>query len=125
MARKRKDIQTKTYATKETHKWMRRIHRFLREKATVKLAWMPDATGEYADDTQEIRVNPFFEFVSILIHEAIHGVAPHLTEREVLQKEAQLISELSDRQILYLIKQYMLMENGQEVSFMHTRFGHD
>ena len=109
----------------EKDKWMKRIHRFLREKAIVELAWMPDASGSYADDTGHILVNPFFEFVRILLHEAIHGVDPDMTEQDVLQMESQLFENLTDRQILYLISRYMLAEDGGEIPFRRTKFGLD
>lgn len=106
----------------EKAKLMRRIHRFLREEATVDLAWMPDASGSFSGDTNHIMVNPFFECIRILIHEALHGVEPKMTEREVRQKERQLVRALSDRQILYLVQEYLLKQDGEQIPFKRTRF---
>lgn len=106
----------------EKNRWLKRIHRFLREDATVDLAWMPDASGCYSGDTDQILVNPFFEATRILLHEALHGVAPDLTEQQVMRKEQELFQELSDRQVLYLIERYLTMQNGQPIPFKRTRY---
>ena len=106
----------------EKNRWMKKIHRYLREDATVDLAWMPDASGSFSGDTDHILVNPFFECVRILLHEAIHGVAPHLDEREVKRKERQLFDELSDRQVLYLVERYLMQRNGKNVPFKRARY---
>ena len=107
---------------RETDRLIKRIHRFLREEATVDLAWMPDASGSFSGDTNHILVNPFFECIRILIHEALHGVDPNLSEREVRQKEKQLVRALSDRQILYLVQEYLMRQNGEQIPFKRTRF---
>lgn len=118
MAKRGEETMGKT----EKNRWLKRIHRYLREDATVDLAWMPDASGCYAGDTDHILVNPFFECTRILLHEALHGVAPDLTEQEVKRKEKQLFDELSDRQVLYLVERYLMMRNGRRIPFKRTKF---
>lgn len=104
----------------EQERWLKRIHRFLREDATVEVAWMPDASGCYVPDAEQILINPFFELVRILLHEAVHGVAPHLTEHQVKQKERELFRALSDRQLLYLMKRYLDGVIRPNVPIVHT-----
>lgn len=91
-----------------SHKYTRKLYRFLKEGHRIKFDPNPYYAGRIHypkdDNMAEVILNPKTEVVSTLIHEALHHFYPDWSETQVLRMERSIVHSLSERQIRNIIK---------------------
>lgn len=97
---------------KDATKILYKIYKKLREgditlRFNRKLSCAGEVHREWAGDGIKIIVDPTdTEFVSTLLHEALHVVYPHMLEHGVIMLEKRMMKLLTDRQLANLIKRF-------------------
>lgn len=87
------------------------IFAFLRGSVKIRLRVVPKKCG-WTDRKSQIILNQRYDILSTCLHEAIHCLRGDLTEQEVLAKEKQVASMMTNHDWKRLLNLIYLKVNG-------------